>query len=388
MAYVFYFSMRIKKAALLFIISILSLVAANAQNNERWYNRIFIEGSALNYFAPLDLNEVIKPKLGFRGALGYELWRFRFALESGYTHIEGTNPLVLDISLIPLVFKFGYNQPLFFGFGVQADLSAGFIFSRTSRYETAIGMLTGNLLNDKTRSPITGARLYLTWTVPWKFIKIYAGGGADIILETGGLLPLPLVEAGISIKPLFHLKRKTPALPAVQEIPQNIVYIPPEEKEEITVDEADAGENVICKIIIETEETVCTEEDEPEPFERVFTAVYFPPDETVPFQQYLSVLDDAGVLLLSNPALHITLRGYSAPFSTAGGQENVSRQRAEYCADYLTENFGIEKERIAVEYYGANAKPEFADNTWDSYRCAELIIEEPNIEPFRGSLNR
>jgi len=45
--------------------------------------------------------------------------------------------------------------------------------------------------------------LYATWTTKGKFLKIYAGGGADVVFETDGPISMPLFEAGISIKPFM-----------------------------------------------------------------------------------------------------------------------------------------------------------------------------------------
>jgi len=156
----------------------------------------------LQYLVPDILTEYLKPDLSFRGAVGYELKQFRFAVESGYSHFLGTNPLVLDISFVPLVFKFGYTLPLFSIIGIQADLGIGFAFSETHRYETAIDVAMKNLIIDNERSLFTGARFYLTVS-PFRFLKIYAGGGIDAILENDGPIPLPLLEAGLSLKPLM-----------------------------------------------------------------------------------------------------------------------------------------------------------------------------------------
>ena len=409
--------MRKNKTALLFIYSILSLVAANAQDDgpgARWYNHFFIEGAVHYYFSPASvIGELVETKPGFRAALGYELRHFRLAVESGYSHVIGTNPLVLDISLVPLVLKFGYELPLFSGFGVQADLSAGFIFSRTSRYETAIDMVMDNLLDDRALSILTGARLYAAYTLPCKFIKFYAGGGLDMIIETDGPIPIPLIEAGISLKPLFNIRPRAPKPAAVMPIAEEPVHenvsmlaetpqFPPEETEEIIAEEnvteeifdeeITIEENIIEEIFAEevfVEEAIVEEgfieETVPEIIERTLSTVYFPPDETVPFPQYLSVLDAAGERLQTHPVLHITLRGYSAPLRTAGGQINVSRERAAYCRNYLIQKFGIDEERITIEYFGADRKPEMAVNTaWESFRCVELIIDIPEIdEPIK-----
>ncbi|MCL1931009.1 MAG: hypothetical protein FWF55_04280, partial [Treponema sp.] len=184
--------------ALIFLIVI--AIPSHAQE-PLWYDEFYLETSVQNYFTPKILEGLIKPKPGFRGSVGYELKRFRFTVESGVTFIDGTNPLVTDITLAPLLFKIGYALPIRLGFGVQADLGAGVLFSRVSRYETALDLVLKNKREDSVQSPLSTARLYGTWS-PWNYLKLYAGGGADIVFENDGPISLLLIEAGISFKPL------------------------------------------------------------------------------------------------------------------------------------------------------------------------------------------
>jgi hypothetical protein len=149
---------------------------------------------------------LIKPLPGFRAALGYEYKNFRLALESGYTHIEGTNPLVLDLYLTPLVLKAGYSLPIKHGFGLQADLSCGRMFTKVTHYEDALNMVMDKKSVSSADSSLLGGRLYATWTTLRNILKFYAGGGADFIFETGGAIAMPVFEAGVSIKPLRFVK--------------------------------------------------------------------------------------------------------------------------------------------------------------------------------------
>jgi len=183
----------------LFSLFFFLLPALHGQEN-RWYDGFFIEGSAVHYYLPELFSGIMKPQPGFRGALGYEYRRFSFALESGYTHIEGTNPFVLDIMLIPLTAKLGYNQPIRRGIGLQADISFGVFFSRTMYYPSAIDMLLEKVRDEQVVSPLAGARLYVTYTFPFQWMRIYAGGGVDIVFENDGPIPPPVIEAGILIK--------------------------------------------------------------------------------------------------------------------------------------------------------------------------------------------
>jgi hypothetical protein len=288
-----------------------------------WYEGFYLEGSILNYFVPNVLKELVQPEIGYRGGLGYELNNFRFTVESGFSRVVGTNPLVLEIAFVPVAFKFGYAMPGVNGFGVQADLGLGAAFSHTTRYETAIDMVLNKLREDSERSLITSARLYATWS-PLKFLKIYAGGGGDIIFETDGPIPLPLVEVGISLKP-FALAG------AVAERRQK--------KEKMN-------------------------------------SVYFERNSVIMIESGMSVLDNAGRRLSENAALKVTLVAYYAPKNTAewqvqreSGEPALSAARAEQCAEYLRENYGIAPERIKIEYRLAGKK------TPELYRCVALVIK-------------
>ena len=314
-------SFSTNKKALALALFLFFSVPSYAQTS--WYENFFLEGSFHIYFVPDVLDEIIKPEPGFRGAFGYEFKNFRFALESGVTRITGTNPLISDITVVPLAFKFGYNLPIIFGFGVQADLGVGAAFSRTTHYETAIDMIMNNVREDSERSLITQARLYVTWS-PWRFLKFYAGGGIDVIFETEEPIPLPLAEVGISLKPLAL----TGSVARGRQSRQG------------------------------RQETI--------------NALYYVPNSAEMAEGASASLDEAGQRLADNPALHITLRAYFAP--TGGplwqvrrstGEPALSAARAEACAEYLIHEYGIAPERIKIEYQPAQ-RPEL-------YSCVELI---------------
>ena len=302
-----------RRIILIALFSLFPLATAGAQ----WYKGIFIEGSAQYYYTPGFFSELVKPEIGGRGALGCELQRFRLAVESGFTSIEGTNPLVLNIDLVPLVFKFGYALPVIWGFGVQADVDIGCVFSTVTRYATAMDVALENLRKENERHPLAGARLYLTWTTPGKFFKIYAGGGGDIIFETEGPLPLPLIEAGVSIKPAALVKKKEIEAPSV----------------------------------------------------------HFQPNSVSVSEESLFALDEAGERLRDNPKLRVTLTAYAAPSGVEmqvrrkSGVPALSAARAAWCAEYLQENYEIDASRIKTEYKQAkSAEPE-------KFRSVELIVK-------------
>jgi outer membrane protein OmpA-like peptidoglycan-associated protein len=328
----------------------------------KWYEAFFIEASGQYYFTPGFFSEFVKPDIGFRCALSYEYRYFHFALESGYTHITGTNPLVLDIRFIPVTLKAGYALSLGKGWGLQADLNLGWVFSKTLHYETAIDMYMENLQESSARSYTAGIRLFGTYsfvrcTGNTYALKLYAGGGIDTIFETGGPVPLPLFEAGVSFKPLALIQRKTAGKGQESSITKDETTDP--EKPEITL--------IKDYIIIDQTKLDKTE--------RLMKVVYFEPDRADMIEQYQLTLNKVGELLRENLSLRITLRGYAAPFGTAESCILVSEARIKYCNDYLVSNYGIAEGRIYTENYGAERAPEFANTSWESYRCVEMIIE-------------
>jgi outer membrane protein OmpA-like peptidoglycan-associated protein len=307
---------------------------------------------------------LLKTTPGFRAALGYEYRNFHLAVESGYTHIKGTNPLVLDIKMIPLALKFGYEYPIFFGFGVQADLLAGYFFSRTVHYLTFLDTLTGKLREDEERNTFAGARLYATWSAKGKLLKIYAGGGGDIVFENDGPIPMPLVEIGLRFYPLKLLPRKKPREQIVFE-EQAVI-----EEPEVYLDEFEFEE---------AEEEFYEEEAEPEPPEpvRLLWLALYPSNKTAPDAEGLAVMDQAAAVMAEAEGEYtIVLKGYAAPFVSVSGQTEVSRRRVVFCKEYLMEKHGIPEDRITVEWHGSKALPEnTAERDHARRRGVEIIFE-------------
>jgi outer membrane protein OmpA-like peptidoglycan-associated protein len=217
--------------------------------------------------------------------------------------------------------------PIAFGLGLQADLSFGGVLSQIVHYETAIDMMMGNAKTSKSASSLLGGRLYATYSIKNKSIKFYAGGGVDIMFETEKPIPLPVLEAGISIKPFSLIRRST-----------------------------------VRKDIMDSEK-------------HTFKGLDFENNTVSINEQIQDVLDETGGMLIANPDLQITLRAYYAPSGTSqwqirwsDGTPALSAARAGWCIDYLVENFGIAKERISIEYTDA-------DNATELYNCVEIILK-------------
>ena len=312
-----------------------------------WYDDFFIQGSFHQYFAPEMLSDYIRLDPGFRAALGYEYNSFHLSIESGYSRIAGSNELVLDITIVPLVLKFGYHFSVFSIFGLQADLGLGVTFLTTNHYETALDWITGNLSEKNETSFFTIARGYVTIT-PFPFLRFLIGGGVDVIFEIEGPIALPVIEAAVSFYP-FKILPRFPERKTTNA--HGIVF--ESRSDNVIIEETPQGRIV-----------------------RLLNAVYFEANSSVMIERYRYILNEAGERLRANPSLRITLRGYTAPFGTAEGRAEVSAARARYCADYLHRHYGIAESRMRIESYGADRAPAFRDATWESYRCVELIIGE------------
>ncbi|MCL2608829.1 MAG: OmpA family protein, partial [Treponema sp.] len=291
-------------------------------------------------------SDYIDPKPGWRAALGYEFRNLFLGAEIGRTHVLGTNPLVLDIGLTHLTFRAAYNLPLFAGIGIRGDLGAGLTFSKVEHYENAIAVIAETPTYSDERTPLAEARLYLTYSLPASLrlpvgLRLYAGGGLDVLFEDGGPIPLPLIQAGISV--LVPVGRK----------PKNPEPLRPEPL--LAVLRAAAP-------------------PEPEPPEIPPGTVRFLPDLAEPTGDFQSGLAETARLLNENPTLKVTLRGYTADFGTPAGRSSLSLARAASVARHLTELYGIEPERIALQNLGSQAVPELADGSPESCRAVEMFV--------------
>jgi outer membrane protein OmpA-like peptidoglycan-associated protein len=310
---------------------------------------------------------LVKPDPGFRGAAGYQWKGLRFSLETGYTHIKGDNPLVLDISFVPLSLKAGYVFSLW-NFSIIPLLGAGMIFSHVTHYETAINML----LEKKSRSSSTGFLANAGLRLGWSFIPaltLYAGAGIDCVVETGGFIPFPSLEFGLTVRPFMFGKKAPGRPPRRADAPR-----PGPEPAAARTEPAEEPAPVPDEPAAPPEPESGTTAEPPEPAGRVLMVLYFPADTAVPVPSHLVELDGAAELLREYPAAGVTLRGYAAPYGTPEGQRALSEARARFCEGYLREQ-GVDGGRITTEWYGAEKLPE----AWEGFewqrRRVEIIVE-------------
>jgi outer membrane protein OmpA-like peptidoglycan-associated protein len=374
--------------------------AQNSDQEPAWYSPFFIEGALHYHFSPDPLSGVISPKLGFRGALGYEWQKLRFFASSGYSSSDGTDPLVTSFSFGPLTIGAGYALPIKEKWGAQADLGLGVQFLQVSHYETWLNLVGDSSLESVERKFFAEGRLYATYT-PLKFLKIYAGGGADMVFEKDKPVFFPVLTAGVSLKP-FLLPPPPPKPPKPQRLvsqpeleeeqPEAVVLVPEPEEEQpetvVLVPEPEEEQPEAVVLVPEPEEGDPEEIFEIEnppgqtlPFRYV---VYFQPDRgTDIVDLYQPILKEVGERMQMYPETGLVLRGYAAPFDMEEGQITISAARVWYCTEYLKREYGIAEERIRMTFFGAGetSPPEGAG--FNTRRRVEMF-SEPLEAPERG----
>jgi outer membrane protein OmpA-like peptidoglycan-associated protein len=340
------------------------------------------------HFVPGRLGDYLRPEWNFRGGLGYEWRRFRFSAESGFFRASGTHPdvlrltgldiILLDIDARPLLFTIGYGFPLLWGFGIRPELGLGLLFSRAGYYPTVLDLLLDNKTEAAVQSLFSTFKLSLTYDLPGGFAGLYAGGGADLLLETGGAFPLPFFQAGLSLRP-FALAARTTEWARARRTSK-----PPPEPPLPLLEPGEESPTL-------AEEKPALAEAAPVPSEtgpasapeiRLLGVVFFEPDGAVLRESSRPSLDAAAAALAANPQARIIIRGYAAPFGSLGGQESVSAGRARFCGGYLQSVHGAAPERIHLEWFGAEGSPETGetDTPWEFRRSAELFLETLKTE--------
>jgi outer membrane protein OmpA-like peptidoglycan-associated protein len=341
-----------------------------------WYEGFFVEASGLVYFTPSLIKEYVKLGFGFRGALGYEFKRFRFALESGYSRVPGTDWLVSQVGFTPLVFKFGYGLPFFSIFGVQADVSAGLAFSKIMRYPTAIDHAMDKIREDSENNFIVGGRLYATVT-PLDFLRIYAGGGVDVILEKEGPLVLPLVEIGVHFKPFAltgEMARQQAKALAAENERQRLLAEELARLEELARAEELARQQAEAGIAAEKER------------QRLLLLTIKLARQNIQFQADSAELHDSEKLKLQEiadilrdiPGVKILVEGHTAMARTEHRRHVFSRERAQAVASHLVSLGAVNEADVTVIGHGAE-RP-IADHATEEGKSANRRVEITILE--------
>jgi outer membrane protein OmpA-like peptidoglycan-associated protein len=364
----------------------LSMPRTDAQNTEKppaWYKSIFIEAGGFAAFPPKLFLGDVKPMFGFQGAIGYEWNRFQFSFSSGYSQSAGIDPLVEDISFIPITGRLGYSLPIKNNWGVEAGLGAGVQLSKTLHYDTALDYLADRKSESMERKQLLEGRMHATYTIPNNFLKIYAGGGADILFETEGPLALPLLEAGISIKPfaLYTPKERKPKTPKIKPVKEKKVKAPKIKRVKKTKNPVVKPEEPITLALTEILEPEPEPEIlviEPEPEERIPLeyAIYFEADRgSRVHNRSRALLQEAGRVLQENPESFITLRGFAAPSGTTESQVVISAARVWHCVEYFKRECKIPEDRIQMQFFGSQDKSISKETQWELRRRVEFVID-------------
>jgi hypothetical protein len=188
---------------------------------------LYLEGGIQHYLVPDMFEGYLEAVPGVRAGLGFEWRHIRLAAISGFSRLNGNNPLVREIQIIPFFGKAGYRFVLPAGFYLLPELGAGNISSTVGHYWTALDYLMGNFTVSQESSFTVSASIRAGWDVPGNFLSLYFGGGADMVIETTGPIALPYFEAGISVKPLMLTRlfpkskvRQAPPLSEVEAVPE------------------------------------------------------------------------------------------------------------------------------------------------------------------------
>lgn len=180
----------------------------HAQDNvSKELEGIFISGSVHQMFAVGELSQYVQPKPGWRAGLGYniilnEKHSFPIFVESGYSFVSGTNPLVRTFDIVPVVGYAGYTfSPLTF-LDLFIQIGAGGYFAKVDHYETAIDLAEGNLVTTMGNGLIVGAKLGAGVSLFERSLEIHLNGTVECILERDGPVPLPGASISITLYPV------------------------------------------------------------------------------------------------------------------------------------------------------------------------------------------
>ncbi|MCL2558552.1 MAG: hypothetical protein FWE09_08745 [Treponema sp.] len=308
----------------------------------RWIEGIVFRAGAGQFIAPNLISEHVRMLLGFKGSLGYRFQRLSIEAESGVSRIEGINPLVVDATLVPLLLRAGYAQPLFGGLSIQAEAMGGYVFSTVSHYPAVLDWLMERLLVSKARTPTAGIRASLALDLFDGILRLSAGGGVDALFENDGSLILPVMEAGITLRP-FRARFVAPA-PEMAASP--LIASAPAIAPEAVLREA-----------------------------RDVLVVNFWPDSALMLPGGEAAILAAAAILGESPDDVVILRAYAAQHGTEAGRDALSSERAALVAALLAQALPGAADRMRVEIIGARDAPEDSDRSDEARRAVEIIIE-------------
>jgi hypothetical protein len=315
--------------------------------NSAW-DGIFLAASYQKYIIPQLIEDLVKQEYGLRGALGYDFYSWGIALESGYSHITGLvstvsgttlpHPIVEEISIIPLNLMLSYRwrpfarskSELLKGFQLRPEISGGVTRINVHNYKSVVGLLLSEGVLGDSWEASAGACLFVEWEF-FKSVSLFGGGGLNAVFEIDGPVLLPVLQAGVRIKPV--------------RITREIVHAIPKRLPKLTAPAAPIPEPVAVPKVT-----------------RSFNGkVMFLPNlaQFSDADAAQSLIGELGAIIM-NYAGKLTIRAHAAPFYSSAEQLRVAQKRAAALTDYLGAKFGIlfEDGEPVIECFDGSVAPE------------------------------
>ena len=172
-----------------------------------------MQGGYCHYFAPDQVSGLIRDEGGIRADVGYSFdlpcnLSVPVYVESGYSHLVGTNPILLDVKSVPLVLFGGLEFSLFDFFSLRASLGLGAMFSTVEHYESVLDMAKDNLSVSTGTDFLFAFRAGLGFCMVENLASLFADFGLDLILENDGPIPLPALTVGLRLHQVKFSSRK------------------------------------------------------------------------------------------------------------------------------------------------------------------------------------
>ena len=195
------------------VVLCLFLTSACFADDGPWFSKFFVQGSWNRYFAPDMAADYIMDDGGFRVGVGYSFdlpynLSVPVYVESGYSHLVGTNPILLDVKSVPLIFFGGVDWTFMDFFKFNFSVGMGAMFSTVEHYESAYDMVKGNLTVSDGSDFLFAFRAGLGFDLVEGFATVYATYGLDLILETDGPIPLPGLNVGLRLNQIRFSEAK------------------------------------------------------------------------------------------------------------------------------------------------------------------------------------
>lgn len=325
-----------------------------------WSSGIFADLGVHSYI-PIGIHEYAFPKMGFRAGAGYHFFNdynhsVLFAVNSGWTFISGTNPLVRTLDLVPLGFFAEYNfSPVHF-FSINAGAGCGMFFSSVSRYKTAVDLIQNDLAYENNQLFFIHANLGTSFKFLKNSFSLCLDFGIDLLPENDGPIPLPYISLSTKFYP-FRIAK-------FSKIKKSVDY-----------------EKII---------------EYPEEIDSI-TKIYFSENSTELWDSYKPILNYLALYIKglaeknnknAEKKFSVVLTGYSAPFGMEDEMDDIAEQRARVIMEYLADKTKLEDDsfliRIKTADFDVEGLPQQVTNAHlQKYRVVEIKIRDKSDSPAK-----